>query len=366
VCLLLVAPLLGAQRRYGPALGPSDLGAYPEAGPGGRYLPGDHLPYRTLPADLRQELGQVIRPSGPAFAPALREPAEAARRPLALAVLAVVALGLVRSGAHDVASRRLLLLAIGAVGAHTAALLAAPLLFIPIRYLRYAVPVLFVLGVPTACAALARDWPNARPVAAVGGSLVVLLLFGGRGAPGRGYDHTLPARPPVIDFVASLPPRVRVAGWPSGLMDDVPILARRSAFLTFETHQAFHADYVLQMRRRAEALIDAYYATELAPLGRLRDEFGVTHLVVDSRHREAPPRYFEPFRARVEERFRDIGRAGAGGWELERQRRQAAVFAAPPYFVLDLSRLGGTDRDPPSHDERAEGAADQETAWPAD
>ena len=366
VCLLLVAPLLGAARRYGPTLGPNDLEAYPEAGPEGRYLPGDHLPYRGLPADLRQELGQVIRASGPAFVPALREPAQAARRPLALAILAGVALGLARSAARDVATRRLLLLAVAAVAAHTAALLAAPYLFIPIRYLRYAVPVLFVLGVPTACAALVRGSPRAQSFAAVGGCLVILLLLGGRGAASRGYDRTLPARPPVIDFVASLPPSVQVAGWPAGLMDDLPYLARRSALVTFETHQAFHAGYVLEMRRRVEALIDAYYATEPAPLERLRDEFGVTHLVADARHRDAPPAYFEPFRARLDHRVRESrAGAGAGSWELERQREHAAVFEAPPHFVLDLSRLRGTDGGASSRGDAAEGAADEEGAWPA-
>ena len=43
--------------------------------------------------------------------------------------------------------------------------------------------------------------------------------------------------------------------------DSVPYVSRRRALVTGETYQAFHDRYTLEMRRRTNAVIDAYFAT---------------------------------------------------------------------------------------------------------
>ncbi|MEE8156492.1 MAG: hypothetical protein V3T53_16170 [Phycisphaerales bacterium] len=55
--------------------------------------------------------------------------------------------------------------------------------------------------------------------------------------------------------------------------------------------------YTLEMRRRMTAIICAYFASGPGPLMKLRDEFGVTHLIVDRRHYQkgANLSFFEPF-----------------------------------------------------------------------
>jgi hypothetical protein len=238
---------------------------------------------------------------------------------------------------RDLAARRLLLLVGAAILGHEASRVAAPLLFLPDRYVLYPIPVLVVVLLPAAAGALAGR--RARGAAAIGITLLVLLTLGGRG-PGRtgiialeaSYDGELSA---LTETLRALPPQALIAGWPDGAMDDVPYLTGRRALLTRETHQAFHAGYVLEMRRRMAMLIEAYWATTPGPLRRLRDELGVTHLLVDRRHFAMPPTYFAPFAAPLVVAQTALGHSEPASL----RQREAAIYDGTRFRVLDLSRL---------------------------
>jgi hypothetical protein len=107
--------------------------------------------------------------------------------------------------------------------------------------------------------------------------------------------------------------------------------------MTVETHQVFHEGYTLEMRRRMDAIINAYFATSLEPIVRLRDEFGVTHLLVEREHfDERPPGYFVPFDRWIRRR-----RAAARPkeYELPKHIEMAGVFSHSGTVLLDLSRI---------------------------
>ncbi len=128
-----------------------------------------------------------------------------------------------------------------------------------------------------------------------------------------------------------------VAGYPSGVIDNVPYVCRRQALLTRETHEATHTAYAEEMRRRMRAFVAAYFAADAAPLARLRDEFGVTHLVVDKSHfgTEAPT-YFNPFNAEIQSAHAAGRRHGFAVLEFA---GSLAVFSEENILVLDLRRL---------------------------
>jgi hypothetical protein len=130
-----------------------------------------------------------------------------------------------------------------------------------------------------------------------------------------------------------------VAGWPTDL-DDVPYLTGRRALATRETHQAFHRRYAELMRKRVRATIDALYDKDSAALVRLRDEFGVTHVVVSRRlYAAKPPAYFAPFAAHAADARARLGSAEPAAL---READRAAVVAeegADGWVVLDLDRL---------------------------
>jgi hypothetical protein len=135
--------------------------------------------------------------------------------------------------------------------------------------------------------------------------------------------------------MADLPANALLAGWPTGPADDATYVSRIRPFVTFETHQAQHDKETLEMRRRAMALVDAYFATGPEPLARLRSEFDVTHLLVDADQLASrSAAYFKPFDEAIAR-----ARARAEGRELELTRlRPRAAFDDGRYYILELAR----------------------------
>jgi hypothetical protein len=205
----------------------------------------------------------------------------------------------------------------------------------------YSVPILLVLLIPAAGAAIGARL-SGRRFAAFGEAAgvivmaaIVLLPFGGRGSTDAGLNTDAESQRPLYDFLRGLPKDVLIAGWPTDV-DNVPYVSRRQVFISYELHQVLHQGYADEMRRRMRALIDAYFATDQSALVRLRDEFGVTHLIFQQSRLEEPPTYFRPFSVWARKAFND----GTGvGFEIPRQVEAATVFSDGPFVVLDLRRL---------------------------
>jgi hypothetical protein len=259
-------------------------------------------------------------------------------------LLLAVTVAWIRLAAAESAARRLLSLALAAVIGHTLATWFAPYLYLPDRYLRYPVPAL--AAVMTAAAAsglfalLPAGWARGRTwlrgALAVAYCVLVVFAFGTTGATGIGIEARV-RYPDLHRAVSRLPPDSVIAGWPKGPVNNVPYLARRSAFLTHETHQVFHRAYVDEMRRRLRALLSAYFATSPGPLLRLRDEYGVTHLLLELHYfRNVYPRYFKPFRSWVR---REKDRTRGGPYQALQYLDGAAVYRKGSVALLALDRL---------------------------
>jgi hypothetical protein len=343
LCVLAVSPLLIGGSRYGRRIGPNDLVRFPEAGPGGRFRGHNRPPFAGVARFASEVFEDGMSGAGRAFVPGARKWLEddAARRRLFLgALLAVAGVGWLRSALSDAAARRFLILPVVALLAYVIAGLVYPYLFFPARYLFYTVPPAAYVILAAGAAGLGPvgrlDPGRARWLGAIPGVLALLLL-GGRGSPQTGLSRLPAGSSRVYAAIRELPEDSLLAGWPSGAIDYAPWLTGRAALVTFETHQAFHEGYLLELRRRTRAVAEAFYACDARPLIRLRDEFGVTHFLVDlplatSRSAE----YFAPF-------DRDIARLReqCAGRELEilRRRSSAAVYEDEIAAILDLSRL---------------------------
>jgi hypothetical protein len=77
-------------------------------------------------------------------------------------------------------------------------------------------------------------------------------------------------------------------------------------------------------------------AADAVPIRRLRDEFGVTHLLVERERLVRPTHYFKPFGPMIEGAF---ALGNQAGFEVDRLRPTATVYEEDAYFILDLMRV---------------------------
>lgn len=358
---LILLPTLIASRSYGRTLRPAEQGSFPELGPTGRYsYAPDRSPFMSFPDEALGQAKEMLRPSGRSLVEPVHEWTKT-RTPVyrdshgqtLLEILAAfLMVGGVVMAARDSAGRRLLMLALAAWLGHLLARPVAPYLYLPQRYACYPVPVVLAVMIPACAAALGnalfcsradlrasnvkargpwlRSW---LPVAIAG--LFVLVPFGGLGNASTGMPIHVTSHKSLYDFLRTLPKDSLIAGWPTD-MDNVPYLSRRQVLVHYEVHQAFHERYVVEMRQRMRALIDAYFATDVGPLVRLRDAWKVTHFVFRPDYLRRRPNYFSPFGEWTEAAFK---RGKAHGFELPRQVEAARVFSDETDIVLDLKRL---------------------------
>lgn len=326
--LLLTAPVVVALQPFGSLIGPDEIAAFPEAGEGGRMRAGNRLTDRPEGGAVFGVLAALLRDLGDRIPPWFS---------------GAVLLGLLGASLRQRGARRLLTLPLAMAATYVAATWLLPHLYAPGRYLDFALGPLTALGLGAGFAALfgalvaVRAPPWSADVLAAAACLLVALTVV-REEPGHGglTIHIPPADRELHTLLAGLPPDVRIAGWPTGPVDTAPYVTGRRVLVTREVHNPFHRAYVLELRARTEAFIDAYFATDAAPLERLRDEFGVTHLLIDFSHYEGdPPAYFDPFAGRI--------RAASGRGETLANLRRIAVHAAvwqhDHYALIDLARV---------------------------
>jgi len=349
-------PLLIGSRAYGRRIVTADIAAYPEAGADGNYRPYDQLPYQILGREwLSYYLGPMYS-HGDALVSSLNihHNLDAVSQLAALVVVGLIVLVVTIAGLRMVlrshqraAGMRLIGFFIACGALHVISWLAAPFLYIPTRYFMFSLPFIVTFIFPWSLYLLVgridrlRESPKLRAVVFLGLIGVYLVAFGGRGnVEFEKGTMVAESSQPLFDVVAALPKNSLIAGWPYGEMKNIEYVTRRNAFLTAELHQVLHLGFVETMRQRMDAVFAAYLSTDAAPLQRLRDQFGVTHLLVETHHftdPKRPPEYFSPWRSRIGPRLEAIKDKAYVMSEALHQK--AAVYNRNGLILLDLARL---------------------------
>jgi hypothetical protein len=192
-------------------------------------------------------------------------------------------------------------------------LMALPYGFLPDRYLLYPMTVLIPAALACALGGICLEL-SSRNYAILRALILVLpvLLFGATGVnmfQGRAMVnadiHTLRLDEHVQHALQKLPDTAIIAGWPDGKMDNIAFALRR-VYLHYETHQALHTLYTLEMRRRMYILINALFDSNVENIDKLRMD-GVTHVLIPLSlyKKPTPPRYFQPFSNYMQEHWKD-------------------------------------------------------------
>lgn len=345
VAAVLVLPVVISSREYGRPITTADVAAYPEAGPGGTHGTEDRPPYHWYMVDAPRMIYQTLTGAGAPFLP------EARRLPRAdlvniLALVCTIAIaGWFRLASRSAPARRISMLLAGAVVAQTIALMLVPYFYHPERYIRFTVPPLITVIVAAGALGFFAEWSKLGRALVLAGGLLFLAVAGGRGDPwGRLVIEVGPKDAEVYRAIAKLPPEVLIAGWPDDPMSNVPYLSRRRCLMTGELHQALHTGYVEEARRRLSAFFAAYLAVSPEPIAALRDELGVTHLLVQLDHFEKVPGYMNPLGDQIKALTKH---AEGRRYELMRQLDRMAIYRDARFAVVDLARLDQTTTAPP-------------------
>lgn len=210
------------------------------------------------------------------------------------------------------------------------------------RFAIYNFPVLVTLFLPpglrNACRVLLPARVRSTSFAALVLGYIAIIAHPVAATSGYLFDLE-PFQRRALDFIGTLPKNALLAGWPGDrygqVVEAVPYVAQRRVLVTWAGHPVAHRDYVLAMRERMNALLEAYLARDVAALRALRDRFGVEYLVVNARDFEQAPQYIPPFSARA-----------AQLWEENRGRfvaisleGDAVVYAADGLRILDLRQF---------------------------
>lgn len=334
VCLLMVLPAYFSAKSYGPNLTQKDVRDFPEAGIGGRYGR-DDLPGAGNAFIESVKKGALTFGGQKIFSWTLYKAAKENRKFIAAAVLLMLIIGVYIVWWREISAKRLILMPLVAIAGYYVAELFSPYLFLPTRYLTYTMPLFLAAIFPAAMLAIVQRIPLLRNLPEKGvltavSILSLILLFGGGPSASRGLMQV--QEHGIYTAISQLPKDSVVAGWPKGVIQNVPYLSERTAFLSFETHQAFHKEYTLEMRRRMQALIAAYFSLDRDKIKILNKQFGVTHLVLNREHFEgSTPEYFRPFDDALDAVLQHDTETG---WEKKLARIEGAVEYRDANLVL--------------------------------
>ena len=349
-----LAPLVLGARSYGRRVVEADISKYPEAGPDGNYRSYDQLPYKLVGSEWTIYFAGPMYSHGDPIVQQLNVHQNFTRTTLLLifAITGLIALIVILHGMRliikDSVGMAMRLIGFFVVCGilHIVAWLAAPYLYIPTRYFMFSLPFLLTFIFPWSLSLLLRRVPqlqsSPRICAAIllGIISVYLIAFGGRG--NVDFSNAVVEKPvrPLFDAIAALPKNSLIAGWPVGPLRKLEYVTRRNVFLTGDLHQVLHLNFMQAMRERMDAMFNAYLSVDEAPLRRLRQDFGVTHLIVETRDFTDPthaPEYFAPWRSRIHPRLAEIKDKE---YLLKGTiHRQAAIFDHDGLILLDLAKL---------------------------
>jgi hypothetical protein len=257
--------------------------------------------------------------------------------------LFITSLGLGILAFQDTSARRLIFFILSVGISYYIAVRFFPLFYFPQRYVLYSVPILLSISFPVATAVIVeltinrRRQKSLRPVTIAAVTVLCLILFGGRGSQDSGFTVKIDKELKIYDFLETLPKDALIAGWPTGIINNVPYMSKRKAFLTQEMHQVIYKDYAETMRKRMYALINAYFARSVESLIELRDTYGVSHLIVNRQHFfKNPPEYFKPFNYKIHERYKEGEKEG---FELIKYLDSARVYSERDYIVIEMEKM---------------------------
>ncbi|HKJ25617.1 MAG TPA: hypothetical protein VKB65_12395 [Myxococcota bacterium] len=213
--------------------------------------------------------------------------------------------------------------------AHAAAWATLFTLHLPLKYMRYALPLFALLWLasvaPVVGRRLAARFPAlARPRWLLAGALALLLadaVVTLRSLERRIGAEDYRARTQMHRFLRKLPVDALIAAHPEDA-NAIPLVSKRSVLASKEVALPYYRGYYERVAERLEASLRAHYALDWETVDSLYDRYGVDAMVVHEHRFQPDARDFdEPFASRL-------------GDALHAERDRYVLTRPPPDRVL--------------------------------
>ena len=341
-----VYPTLNSASKYGSKIGANDVRDFPELAERGRYARKDSYPFLSLSHSVGRPCFQFPLSSGKSW-PILGTWAKDTHiyNHVSLAhgvVWTLWGVGfllcLVRIRRDPVYCRLVMFVFICMV-LYVFSRAIYPTLYMPARYTDYMLGILLILILPLAPVAIGQ-WIGIKS-RQLGQSVMLILcvvgvlLLGNRGDAQSGYKILEYDKYPVMKVLGDLDPDVMIAGWFMYPTQSVPYFLQRPVLIGYEVHQVFHRFYALEMRARTLSVVDAYYSQTVEDVKKLRENMGVTHLLIHRSHLKHTAKYFKPYHTYVYKRFKRSKMKDL----LDGPLKSAISYQDQQFILLDLSLI---------------------------
>ncbi len=351
LCLAFVIPSLIALKPYKPTISYLDMNQYPELEPKGCYDGTELPPFHGFLEGILIYAPLTFMSSGQSWIDTthhwtFQNPNNsiALRKIILIEIFLLVAvLGFGKLMTFSFSAQRIFIFLIAVWLSHIAARLLAPLLYLPEQYEVYPIPILLTLTLAVGSryfATLFGRIGHSKLVQIASTFLICsicLITLTGRGNKVNGqYPEIITNYHSLYDFIGQLPKDVMIAGWPTGPVNNIPYLCKRSAYITFESHPIFHEKYALEMRKRMKHLIRAYFAIDLKQILKLRDKFKITHLIINTKHFKKCPKYFHPYEKWIKEAYKQ---GPSQGFKILDLIPTCTVYQEESCIILDLRKI---------------------------
>ena len=111
---------------------------------------------------------------------------------------------------------------------------------------------------------------------------------------------------PMLTYLSSLPEDVVVAAYPMGIADNIPLFAKRTAYVFYEASNPFHDEHWKLIQDRTMQFFRAYYSDNLDDVANFMKSNNINYLLIDLDHFQKDfltqkQIYFNPFSDRIAE-----------------------------------------------------------------
>lgn len=356
VSSLCLIPQFLSAFEYGSRIMTKTLSLFPEAGEGGVNQLGDTLPFSYDINWLLVYFMCIVNANGEYFS-SLNNLKIFNNLKVAFAglIFFCISIGLQQVVKKENAKIvRILLLLVCSLVLFSAAVVLQPYLYMPKRYFLFTIPIIITVLFPIATIRLLNMSHYIRlrnglaDKLTVTLTLFVVILFGGKGyyfklenAIDR-YEygrHFSEDGYRSLEKISQLNRNVLIAGWPENeVIIATKLHARRNTLITLPRHQAHQEKYLLQMRKRMNLLIKAYFTTDVKDIIPLSKEYGVTHILIYKRHFEDEhPKYVQPFVKDIEAIY--AAQKDTALLKDTKKLQEAIVFEEGSYVLYDINKL---------------------------